>query len=438
MIIGRRTLISAALVGPVAAWIGTASAVHAFEPVNELAPTAPIRLSVLGTYRGNVYSENTPPAPPVYDPGTRQLVVGSVDRDTVEVLDISHPVSPRMVATVDLERYGVPFSLGLDEGLLAVAIRNPDQQIQHGQVLLFRLDVERLEMVAEPISLPAPGDMAFTPDGRRLVVLLPGPSDADYVNDPDAGIAIIDIGRGDQRACRRPAARCDVHPTVRIVDFRRFNGRKAALIATGLRIYGPNNPSVSQDINPEEIAISRNSRRAWVTLQTNNAIAEIDIEHAKVTRLLPLGTKNHRLRGNGFDASDRDGRINIRTWPVDSLYMPDQVAAIEQNGQTFLLTANEGDPKDYDVYSEKIRIGDPAYVLDPRRFPDAALLKQESRLGRLQATKVDGDTDGDYDRIILPGSRSFVTAVSLPPSLAGGDMGGSSALGRSGWTHVGS
>jgi len=409
MTMSNRTRTLAALAGTFAAWFGVVSAVQAFEPVNVLAATAPIRLSVLGTYRGNVYSEETPATPPVYDPATRQLVVGSADRDAIEVLDVSDPASPRKAVAFDLKPYGVPFSLGLNQGLLAAAIRNPDQQIQVGQVLLFRLGAERLDLIAEPIKLPTPGAIAFTPDGRRLVVLLPGPPDPDYVDDPEAGLAIIDLGRGDRRACPPRAARCSVQPTVRIANFRRFNGSKHALIAAGLRIYGPNDPTVAQDVNPEELAISQDSQRAWVTLQTNNAIAEVDLGRARVVDLFPLGTKDHRTAGNGFDASDMDGRINIRTWPVRSFYMPANIAVVGSGKRGFLVTANEGDPKDFDVYSEKISLGDPSYVLDHRRFPHAELLKQDNMLGRLLVTKVDGDKDGDgdYDRIFLPGSRSF-------------------------------
>jgi hypothetical protein len=146
-----------------------------------------------------------------------------------------------------------------------------------------------------------------------------------------------------------------------------------------------------------------------VTLERNNAIAEIDLEQAQVVDLFALGSKDHAAAGNGFDASDQDGGINIRTWPVRSFYSADGIAALGEGRWTFLITANEGDPKDTDAYSEKIRVGEDAYVLDPRRFPNAALLKQDSRLGRLQVTKVDGDTDrdGDFDRIFMLGSRSL-------------------------------
>jgi hypothetical protein len=156
----------------------------------------------------------------------------------------------------------MPFSVGLHESLLAVATRNPDRQITAGQVLLFRLGARRLKLIAEPIELPTPGAIAFTPDGRHLVVLLPGPPSPDYLLDPEAGIAIIDLGRRDGQACRPSTARCSLHPAARIAGFRRFNASRQALIAAGLRIYGPNDPTVAQDINPEEFASSRDSKRA--------------------------------------------------------------------------------------------------------------------------------------------------------------------------------
>ena len=79
---------------------------------------------------------------------------------------------------------------------------------------------------------------------------------------------------------------------VRSVDFTKFNGQEAALRAQGIRIYGPG-ASAAQDFEPEYIAVSADSRTAYVTLQENNAIAVIDIDKAEVSRLLPLGYKDY-------------------------------------------------------------------------------------------------------------------------------------------------
>lgn len=65
------------------------------------------------------------------------------------------------------------------------------------------------------------------------------------------------------------------------------------------------------------------------------------------------------------------------------------------------MVANEGDPRNTDLFSEKVRVGD--LPLDPVAFPDAAALQRPEALGRLQVTKVEGDPDGDgdVDRLVL-------------------------------------
>jgi hypothetical protein len=110
---------------------------------------------------------------------------------------------------------------------------------------------------------------------------------------------------------------------------------------------------------------------------------------------------------SGLDASDRDGdgggkKINIQPWPVFGMYMPDGLAAFSAGGETFYATANEGDGR-----SEPARIS--SLTLDPTAFPNAAALKNNAALGRLNASSIDGDVDGDgdYDRLYVYGSRSF-------------------------------
>jgi predicted extracellular nuclease len=119
------------------------------------------------------------------------------------------------------------------------------------------------------------------------------------------------------------------------------------------------------------------------------------------------------LQNNGLDASDRDsginGGINIRNQPVFGLYQPDAIASFTANGQTYFVTANEGDARDYDGFAEEVRVGASSYRLDPATFPNAAALKNNANLGRLTVTNATGDPDGDgdFDRIEVFGSRSF-------------------------------
>ena len=85
---------------------------------------------------------------------------------------------------------------------------------------------------------------------------------------------------------------------------------------------------------------------------------------------------------NGLDASDRD-KINIRPWPVKGVYMPDGIVSYRVGGETFLVTANEGDAREYTKFVEVVRVGATSVLLDPLKFPNAAVLKNNTNLGRL-------------------------------------------------------
>ena len=71
------------------------------------------------------------------------------------------------------------------------------------------------------------------------------------------------------------------------------------------------------------------------------------------------------------------------------------------------MTANEGDARDYDGFSEEKRVRD--LNLDSTAFPNAADLQKDENLGRLKTTTANGDTDGDgdVDKIFSYGARSF-------------------------------
>jgi len=113
------------------------------------------------------------------------------------------------------------------------------------------------------------------------------------------------------------------------------------------------------------------------------------------------------LQNTGLDASDKDGGINIRQSPVLGMYQPDAIASYSVGGQTYLITANEGDARDYDGFEEEERVKD--LDLDPTAFPNAKALQKDASLGRLTVTSANGDTDGDgdFDQLQVFGARSF-------------------------------
>ena len=113
--------------------------------------------------------------------------------------------------------------------------------------------------------------------------------------------------------------------------------------------------------------------------------------------------------GNGLDPTDQDGGNFIRAWPVFGAYMPDAVASFAAGGQNYFVTANEGDAREWGTFFDGTPVSTTTVVLDPQVFPGRAWLKANARLGRLQVRKDLGDLDGDgdYDRLVSYGARSF-------------------------------
>ncbi len=349
-----------------------------------------ITLASLGTYTG-AGSEIS-----AFDPLTQRTFVVS-GTQILEILDTSNPAAPNLFRSLDTSALGTANSVAVKNGIVAVALENANKQAP-GTVAFYDVDGNFLNAV----TVGALPDMVtFTPDGTKVLTANEGePNSYSQLNsvDPEGSISIIDLSDGVLGLSQAE------HVTT--VDFRAFNDQKAALIAQGVRIFGPN-ATVAQDLEPEYITISSDSLTAWITLQENNAIATLDIASGEITSIRSLGVKNHNLVGNGLDTSDRDGGINIQNWPIYGLYQPDAIASFTIAGQTYLITANEGDARDYTGFSEERRVG--SLTLDPTAFPNATALKNNAALGRLNVTSTLGNVDGDsdYDALYAFGARSF-------------------------------
>jgi hypothetical protein len=294
----------------------------------------------------------------------------------------------------------LPNSVAVKNGIVAVgyAIVGANNAQQPGVVAFY--NAATAAYISQVTVGYLPDMIVFTPDGTKVLTANEGEPNSYGQGtsfDPEGSVSIIDISGGVAAA------------TVQTAGFTSFNGQMAALKAAGVRIYGPG-ATVAQDLEPEYIAFSADASKAYITLQENNAVAELDIATATITQILPLGLKNHNIAGNGLDASDQDGgTINIQNWPIRGMYQPDAIASFTVGGITYYITANEGDSRNYTGFNEEIRAGAAGYVLDPTVFPNAATLKLNANLGRLQLSNATGDTDGDgdFDEIHALGARSF-------------------------------
>lgn len=189
--------------------------------------------------------------------------------------------------------------------------------------------------------------------------------------------------------------------TVTTAGFGAFNSKKDTLIQSGVRIFGKGAPSVAQDLEPEYIAVSADSKTAWVTLQENNALAIIDIPSGRVQKIVPLGFKDHSLAGNGMDVNDTDKTIQIAPVKVKGMYQPDSIARFQVNNETFLVTANEGDAREWGDFKEETSVS--KLVLDSVVFTP----EQTLALARLNVTSTLGHQDGKYRELYSFGARSI-------------------------------
>lgn len=330
-----------------------------------------------------------------YDPDTKKLFVvnNSEGTNRIEVVNLSNPSAPVISGFINTISYGgFVNSVAVSNGKLAAAIEAQDK-VNPGKVVVFNTSTQAEMRVIAVGSLP---DMiTFSPDGNYILTANEGePNDA-YTIDPSGTVSIISVKE---------------NYSVSTLDFSSFESKAIQLKAKGLRLFGKN-ASFQQDIEPEYISISSDSKTAWVTLQENNAVAKIDVTRKKITDIFPLGFKNYNNSQNSIDPSDQDGGITFSAWPVKGMFLPDAIAVNNHNGTPFIYTANEGDVREWAGLTpvEVRRAGHASIVLDPTAFPNAAALKTTSQLGRLNITTTLGDTDGDgdFDELYSYGTRSF-------------------------------
>jgi len=359
-----------------------------------------------------------------FDPVSKRLFVVS-GGDKLAILDATNPGSVTVANTIDLAPFattgGANYSSGIGansvavkNGIVAVAVApnlgdttNPAQRTEageQGKVLFFRTDGT---FIREVLVGFLPDNLVFSPDGNKLVVANEGEPQGYQAGqvDPEGSVSVITFAGG-VGALTATSGLTNVNAT-----FTAFNGQKAALEAQGAKFNGPN-ATLAQDAEPEYITISADSTTAYVTLQENNAVAVVDLVNGVVTRIIPLGFKDHSLPYNAIDASDQDdGGFNPRSYPnLFGLYQPDTIASYTVSGVTYLVTANEGDGREYAGFVEEVRGASVPGGLDPTAFPNPAGILDNEALGRLNVVRTNyGDPDGDAqrERLFSFGGRSF-------------------------------
>lgn len=223
---------------------------------------------------------------------------------------------------------------------MAIAIENDNKQ-SDGVIALY--NSSDLSFVNVYAAGALPDMVTMTEDGNMLVAANEGEPSGDYSNDPEGSVTLIDISAGTD----------DAKAVVTQIDFNDFDaGQSRHAEIENVRLPAPHGASVSQDLEPEYVAITSDNK-AVIALQENNAFATINLATKEVESIKGLGTKSWASVADGgqgyeLDLTNKDDVFTLNSYPqLVGYYMPDSIAAFSINGEEYVISANEGDGREY-------------------------------------------------------------------------------------------
>ncbi|RHW40192.1 1,4-beta-xylanase [Lysinibacillus yapensis] len=182
-----------------------------------------------------------------------------------------------------------------------------------------------------------PDNIAFSPDGTKALTSNEGEPREGYganIVDPQGSISVIALQKSFENL------------QAETINFEAFDSaeKRAQLVADGVILKKDTKPSV--DLEPEYTVVSEDSKFAYVAMQENNAIAKIDLTSNEVVSIKGLGFKDHSVKGNEIDLR-KDDQAKLQNEDVFGIYMPDGIATYSVNGKNYIVTANEGDGREW-------------------------------------------------------------------------------------------
>ncbi|MEZ8825086.1 choice-of-anchor I family protein [Vibrio amylolyticus] len=387
-------------------------------------------LSLVGTSIADAPFDTSAAEIVSYDTCTDKLYVVNAQGKTIDVLSLDSAGKPQASGQIDLTSaegkagisIGAANSVSAHQGLVAVAIENANKQ-ENGIIALYRSDT--LELIATFAAGALPDMVSFSKDGRYIASANEGEPNSDYSVDPEGSVTLVDLYNGPMNA------------SVTQIDFKAFNRGQSrhSELSEDVRISHPK-ASVAQDLEPEYLTFGDNGK-IYVALQENNALAAIDVASASVDAIYGLGGKS--WEDSQLDASNKDKIVgNLQRYPMlEGLYMPDSIVSYSVDGKTYILTANEGDGREYGFDTTQKQCDELDYKWDGEEDQSAAdyasnedfciayldevrgkklkvdpnhpladALKDNNRLARLKVIKPAGTLAAD-EKVQAFGARSF-------------------------------
>jgi hypothetical protein len=332
-----------------------------------------------------------------YDKASHRMFSTNGADNKLDIVDISNPKSPVYLESIDLSLYGTGVnSVTAKNGKVAVAVetKSTDGLLTNSKGHVVFFDTNGIfEKSVEVGYLP---DMVtFNEDGTKVIVANEGEPNGDYSVDPIGSIGIVTVADGSY---------VDVNFTSATLS--------DAMDGTPVRLGATPSNDQAKDIEPEYIAVSGNY--AYVTLQENNAMAKINLTTNALEYVKSYGVKSWEADSNNTLDIEEEGAINMKSYTgLFGLYMPDTIAAYEIDGATYVVTANEGDGREYpiDDVNDTLQTGD--ILTDEKKISkltlDSSIASEYTSENDLKVVIDMGDTDndGDYDKLYTYGARSF-------------------------------
>ena len=291
-------------------------------------------------------------------------------------------------------QYGDMTSVAIspDSTTLAAALQAQGSN-DAGRVALFTCEEDGTLTLEALVETGAQPDMVtFAGDSVVLTADEGEPREGygENIADPKGSVTVVDVEAQEST----------------VVDFSAFDSQRDQLAEDGIVLKKGSAPSV--DLEPEYIAVS--GGKAYVTLQENNAIAVLDIESQAFEGVYSAGFEDHST--TAIDLDKKDDAYDPQTYEsLLGIRMPDGIAAFTVEGTTYLVTANEGDAREWGDEDQ----GTFYLSEDERDFgeegvtsPTGAITAENSGLeGKVVFFKTE-DFDGlDPEKDYVFGGRSF-------------------------------
>jgi hypothetical protein len=347
---------------------------------------------------------------PAFHARSKRLFATNGVRNSIDIYDLSEPTKPQRINRVELKSYGTDVtSVAAGKNVIVAAVHKAELFSASGvpttpSGVLVVMDIDGKVLSAPDLKGVLPDSVTFTPSGTTALVAIegqpvcakddpatPNNESTDYSRaiDPKGGVSVVDLS-------------VPSNPEVNFVSFDSFSVR--ALRAKGLALSSVVNDS-SKDLEPEFI-VALDDAKAYVTLQEANGLGVLDVK--KGSWIDVRKAFESKLFETPIDTSDRDSGKGPRTYAnVVGASQPDAIAGFKVGSGDYLVTANEGDAREYTCLNDDVRGS--SLKVDSRRFPDWKTLSGSAELGRAKVNPNAGDRDGDgdIDTIHLRGSRSM-------------------------------